>query len=800
MARRRSQQEISLFPFLAVLVCTMGALILLLLVTTRRIRDSKNAAREAAVAGAEPAMRPRTPFVAPTDSVGAGDFIILEGSQQGTPHQFASALQPAATLSELESEESRVQQIITRTAAKIRNARERVRGLQKQIADLEASAEQGVIAAARLKADKEELARRKGIQARLSKELQEQLRRLTKLRDSVKEQQVKNRDREAVLHKRESDLISLRKQTENSTARVESVKGGDTVIRFTNSSGTNRNPILINVVEDRFEFIPHTGISIRSDDLKGFPVTDNPLLSCVLTIHDARNRNSITAKPYVLLLVRPSGSMAFYMAQRTLKEAGLHFGYELIREDHPTVSTPPPMENERFLIRTTLNAAFKRRQELYAGIIRQPGQDSRDHGNGQRRLHVLPDGGVAQGNDRMAAAPRYYAGGAPPPPAHRRPTFGRWDPSAKRGSADDHRPSTNETVITRRGVEGSTEAIPFLRQHSYDSEQLSQGGEGGLGQSGRPPDQFPTDPNVDQESHLTADTLPPAEEGQFTQLSPQNLSKSNSSQQSGRPGTPTETAPPRTRTTGPAEQSFSAGGNPSVAASDQDDFLARFLREVEEQKRKSAPNPYLLALLKRSRKGNPKRDKNGSVARMPVMEAMDESAQPGGQKAGGLSGAAVPSSQPFEFQAPRSHARVTDTESNRPGQQADASPAGTRHETPQLGATSESIRIVLQNGVMSVGTYPSVNISTWGRQKVLAETARLLRSEIMTTGHRASVSFYISPEMQELQKYLAKELEPAGVTIDGVRKLGSDASIRQPQGTQQPASPVQVPTGNRRSI
>ena len=38
---RRNTNNVSLFPFLAVLVCAMGALILLLLVTTRRIRSDQ---------------------------------------------------------------------------------------------------------------------------------------------------------------------------------------------------------------------------------------------------------------------------------------------------------------------------------------------------------------------------------------------------------------------------------------------------------------------------------------------------------------------------------------------------------------------------------------------------------------------------------------------------------------------------------------------------------------------------------------------------------------------------------------
>ncbi|MBC7964399.1 MAG: hypothetical protein H7Z17_00620, partial [Fuerstia sp.] len=42
MTRRRPQISISLFPFLAVLVCAMGALILLLLVMTRKIRHEQS--------------------------------------------------------------------------------------------------------------------------------------------------------------------------------------------------------------------------------------------------------------------------------------------------------------------------------------------------------------------------------------------------------------------------------------------------------------------------------------------------------------------------------------------------------------------------------------------------------------------------------------------------------------------------------------------------------------------------------------------------------------------------------------
>ena len=50
MARRQHNNSISLFPFLAVLVCAMGALILLLLVVTRKIRQDQRVETVAVVA------------------------------------------------------------------------------------------------------------------------------------------------------------------------------------------------------------------------------------------------------------------------------------------------------------------------------------------------------------------------------------------------------------------------------------------------------------------------------------------------------------------------------------------------------------------------------------------------------------------------------------------------------------------------------------------------------------------------------------------------------------------------------
>ena len=53
--RPKTSQSVALFPFLAVLVCTMGALIFLLLVTTRMIRNI--AIAQAAAENSPPAVK-----------------------------------------------------------------------------------------------------------------------------------------------------------------------------------------------------------------------------------------------------------------------------------------------------------------------------------------------------------------------------------------------------------------------------------------------------------------------------------------------------------------------------------------------------------------------------------------------------------------------------------------------------------------------------------------------------------------------------------------------------------------------
>lgn len=152
---------------------------------------------------------------------------------------------------------------------------------------------------------------------------------LTRAEDAVKEA-------ELLLFEKQSAIVALREQIQSAEAQAAAVSGVRTLVEFSNSTGTTRTPIVIDVSAGGFEFLPNA-IRVTMADMEKFPVRDNPLLSAILAIHQHRSGRSLTAEPYVLLLVRPGGSLPFYGAQRILTEAKIHYGYELLTAERKVV-------------------------------------------------------------------------------------------------------------------------------------------------------------------------------------------------------------------------------------------------------------------------------------------------------------------------------------------------------------------------------------------------------------------------------------------------------------------------------
>lgn len=131
-------------------------------------------------------------------------------------------------------------------------------------------------------------------------------------------------------------------------------------IPFDGRNGTTRRPILIECTDKFIRFVPED-IRLTPAELNGFTAGFNPLLNASrelihywnaydrvhaeeaaseaenstdeVTNKDLLSFGNSTKEPYVLLLVRPTGAMSFLIAKNLLGQLKIPHGYELLDDD-----------------------------------------------------------------------------------------------------------------------------------------------------------------------------------------------------------------------------------------------------------------------------------------------------------------------------------------------------------------------------------------------------------------------------------------------------------------------------------
>jgi hypothetical protein len=248
-----------LFPFLAVLLCTMGALLVVLVIFSRSSAEVASQAGEAATAELEAAR--------------------------------AALL---ARLEELERKKRHVSEQLSQARLRLAGIEEHARGLQDEMKSIQASLAS--------------LVGKKGepVDAAYDAELAT---RLAKARESL----------------------------ELAKAEAGTKPPAYAVVPYEGASGTRRRPLYIECCGDGV-FLQPEGIRLKPSDFEGPPGPGNPLASALRAAREhlaSRPDASGTteAQPYPLLLVRPSGVMAYYAARESIGSWGSDFGYQLVDED-----------------------------------------------------------------------------------------------------------------------------------------------------------------------------------------------------------------------------------------------------------------------------------------------------------------------------------------------------------------------------------------------------------------------------------------------------------------------------------
>lgn len=323
MSRHRSAHPaIQLFPFLAVLVSVMGALIFLLLVTSKRIP-------QVAIARARAAQTRLVPPVASIGPVLSIPEIASEPSDDVFPELPAVDLGgEGPTPAELLEEERNAARETERRSL-IDQWRRRIKTLQEERDRSQSGVQQQQLLTTA--AERQQL--------KMLAELQELERKLGSLTGKITagSMHAGHADRERI--QLEQRILGLRRQLKMTSDQQRADAGKYSIVPFDGKSGTTRRPILIECTSTGFRFVPED-VSISAADIEGFTERQNPLLAGAVALTQYWNQvnqeqGSATpdTQPYVLLIVRPSGTLGYYVSVRLLSALRQQHGYELVAED-----------------------------------------------------------------------------------------------------------------------------------------------------------------------------------------------------------------------------------------------------------------------------------------------------------------------------------------------------------------------------------------------------------------------------------------------------------------------------------
>ncbi|VAX41507.1 hypothetical protein MNBD_PLANCTO02-2807 [hydrothermal vent metagenome] len=327
----KTNQSVSLFPFLAVLICAMGALIFLLIVTTRRIR--KDAVAQA---------------VASTEKSSSSKDKVLPS--RGHQYQIVLPSIPPP-----------IQPVVDLNAP----LRQSISQLQTTLETKQQQAE--IIQQNRL--TKKQYAKKidqnlMAVQHQI-KQLQKNKQKISRLQQAMAEK-ISSTKKEVALYKKQTRKHRSQMATESSKYQFLPYEG---------DSGTTRKPVLIECTGKGITFLQED-ITLTPVDLDGFTSHYNPLLlgsQALVTYWVQKNKalQRTVAIPYVLLIVRPSGSRSFYVARALLKNMKQPFGYELIEEElELAIPKADPEAKEACLV--AIRETLKKRTELIASLRINP--------------------------------------------------------------------------------------------------------------------------------------------------------------------------------------------------------------------------------------------------------------------------------------------------------------------------------------------------------------------------------------------------------------------------------------------
>jgi hypothetical protein len=274
--KKRNQPTVSLFPFLAVLICTLGVLIIMLVLAV------KSADISAAKKQDEAAQ-------AVTEQIEtARQLLALQEYRTEAIQGIRTSVVNRVTQSR--QNRSYLQDDVRKTEKKLREAVERLQSIDDSLSKTTAPSSAPV-----------------------------DEKRLSKIENQIDNTRSKIADAKIKLK------AELAKQKETGPSRYS-------LLPFHGAGGTFRRPIYVECLADSIRLQP-LNITIKKSDF-GLPIrAGNPLDAALLSIQEYWQQHDVAGEqgsPYPLLVVRPDGAETFVLARRAMKSWTDEFGYELV--------------------------------------------------------------------------------------------------------------------------------------------------------------------------------------------------------------------------------------------------------------------------------------------------------------------------------------------------------------------------------------------------------------------------------------------------------------------------------------
>ena len=351
MRRRRSKSVkpgVSLFPFLAVLICTLGVLIVLLVLAVKSAsiqqEDLENAVAASEVESAEEAAA-----------------IIAKQQHQ---KEVITNLENDIDLHILEAEGLGDDR--PRIRLEVAKARDYRAHLKKEIDEIEEQAKQLVEEMKLLDSDL------KSVETEID---DVELKRL--------DQQIETAQSELVKKRSEIRVVEQKKYS---------------IVPYHGAGGTKRVPVFVECDRDGLTLQPW-GIRLSQDDFYHPVAAGNPVDAALTTVRNYYQKYELTEKdqrPYPLLVVRPDGAQSYGLARRSLVSWDDEFGYELVSQekdlDFGTVD--PQLEKEiHSAVATAKQSQLALKQRRSLNGLQRNGSDQR-YGSGQSYAGSGSSGGL----------------------------------------------------------------------------------------------------------------------------------------------------------------------------------------------------------------------------------------------------------------------------------------------------------------------------------------------------------------------------------------------------------------------